>query len=78
MLESALFTNEENDDKTLEMASAKDLQRKNSLLQKFYNLSISRKTGIIPWFSLIALGLIVGAGGLILRNSLISQVLTAS
>ncbi|MGF1539399.1 MAG: methyl-accepting chemotaxis protein [Pleurocapsa sp.] len=46
-----------------------------SLLQKFYNLPIARKTGLIPWFSLGALAIVVGSGSLILRQSLKSQLL---
>ncbi len=44
-------------------------------LQRFYNLPINRKTGLIPWFSLGALAIILGAGNLILRYSLKSQLL---
>ena len=44
-------------------------------MKKFYNLPISRKTGLIPWFSFGALLIILGAGSLILRQSLKSQLL---
>jgi len=37
-------------------------KRKRSFLQWFYNLSISRKTQIIPWFNFVFLGGIVGIG----------------
>ena len=41
-----------------------------SLLRRFYNLPIDRKTDLIPWFSFGALALVVGAGGLILQSTL--------
>jgi methyl-accepting chemotaxis protein len=47
----------------------------NPLLQKLYNLPIDRKVGLIPWFSLGALVIILGAGGTILRNNLQQQQL---
>ncbi|GAB4532174.1 MAG: hypothetical protein Tsb0014_16340 [Pleurocapsa sp.] len=46
-----------------------------SLLQKFYSLPIYRKTGLIPWFSLGALTLVVASGAIILRQSVKNQLL---
>ncbi len=44
-------------------------------IKQFYNLPISHKTGLIPWFSFGALVIILGAGSLILGQSLKSQLL---
>jgi methyl-accepting chemotaxis protein len=44
-------------------------------LKKLYNLPISSKTALISWFSLGALAIVLGAGSLILRQSLKSQLL---
>ena len=47
--------------------------RKNSnssLLYRFYNLPINRKTDLIPWFGFGALALVLGAGGFILKGNL--------
>ena len=41
-----------------------------SLLRRFHNLPIDRKTNFIPWFSFGALALVVGAGGLIFQSTL--------
>ncbi|BAU64301.1 methyl-accepting chemotaxis sensory transducer with GAF sensor [Stanieria sp. NIES-3757] len=43
-------------------------------LKQFYNLSISRKTSIIPWLSFAALALVLGTGTIILRQSLQAQL----
>ncbi|WP_019508929.1 methyl-accepting chemotaxis protein [Pleurocapsa sp. PCC 7319] len=49
-------------------------EAKSPLLQQLYNLPISYKTGLIPWFSFGALVLVLGAGGLILSGTLKSQL----
>ena len=50
---------------------------KRSFLQWFYNLSISRKTQIVPWFTFVALVGIVGAGAVLIvtggRTQLLKQ-----
>jgi len=38
---------------------------KHSLLKWFYDLSISRKTQLIPWSNFVILGVIVGAGAVL-------------
>jgi methyl-accepting chemotaxis protein len=45
-----------------------------SVLPKLSNLPISRKTGLIPWLSLGALTIVVGSGGIILRQGLQKQL----
>lgn len=74
---SARFNSEENENHTTDKLLATEAgdRANSSPLQKFYNLSITRKTGLIPWFSVIALALILGVQGLILRNTLKSQLL---
>ena len=47
-----------------------------SLLSRFYNLSISRKTDFIPWFGFGALALILGSGAWMLQSSLRANLLT--
>jgi methyl-accepting chemotaxis protein len=47
----------------------------NPLLQKLYNLPIDRKIGLIPWFSLGALAIVLSAGGIIPRQNLQQQQL---
>lgn len=44
------------------------------LLHRLYNLPISYKTGLIPWFSFAGLILVLGTGGLILYGTLKSQL----
>ena len=44
------------------------------LMKKIYNLPISQKTGIIPWLSFVALTIVVAAGGIVLRQSLRSEL----
>ncbi len=44
-----------------------------SLLSKLYHLPITSKTKLISWFGLGALVMVVGSGGIILRQSLESQ-----
>ncbi|AFZ37887.1 methyl-accepting chemotaxis sensory transducer with GAF sensor [Stanieria cyanosphaera PCC 7437] len=43
-------------------------------LKQFYNLSINRKTSLIPWLSFAALALVLGIGTIILRQSLQAQL----
>ncbi|MDJ0573494.1 MAG: methyl-accepting chemotaxis protein [Pleurocapsa sp. MO_192.B19] len=45
------------------------------LLRQLYNLPISRKTALIPWFSFGGLMLVLGTGGLILYGTLKNQLL---
>lgn len=45
-----------------------------SLLRRLYDLPISRKTNLIPWFSFGGLALVLGAGGLILYGTLKDQL----
>ena len=47
---------------------------KSPLLRQLYNLPISYKTGLIPWFSFGGLILVLGMGGLILYGTLKSQL----
>ena len=47
---------------------------KSSLLRRLYDLPISRKTNLIPWFSFGGLALVLGAGGLILSGTLKGQL----
>lgn len=46
-----------------------------SLLRRLYDLPISRKTSLIPWFSFGGLAVVLGAGGLILYGTLQNQLL---
>ena len=52
------------------LESASKSMPNSSLLHRFYNLPINRKTDLIPWFSFGALALVLGAGGLMLRGTL--------
>ena len=47
---------------------------KSALLRWLYTLPLERKTGLIPWFGFIGLVLVVGAGGMMLRESLKQQL----
>ena len=76
------FTNQ-NDDGDDVMVNREDFSGQKTMgnsttmpsIKQFYNLPISRKIGLIPWFSFGALIIILGAGSLILRQSLKSQLL---
>ena len=48
-------------------------KKDSSLLSKLYHLPISSKTRLISWFGLGALVIVVGSGGIILRQSLEEQ-----
>jgi len=45
------------------------------LMRRLYDLPISRKTNLIPWFSFGGLAIVLGAGGLILYGTLKDQLL---
>jgi len=71
---SPQFNNQEYDDTQFEV-DQNLLPANTSFSQKLYGLPLSRKTSLIPWFSFGALVLILGTGGLILHQSLKSQLL---
>lgn len=48
---------------------------KSPLFNRLYNLPISRKTNLIPWFTFGGLALVLGAGSLILYGNLKAQLL---
>ena len=54
--------------------NSSEAKSKSPLLHQLYNLPISYKTGLIPWFSFGGLILVLGAGGLILSGTLKSQL----
>jgi len=64
---------ESNRPQTSDSSTAKGMH--SSLLQKLYSLPIDRKTNLIPWFSFLGFVVVLGAGGLILSQSLKNQLL---
>ncbi|MCC0176651.1 HAMP domain-containing protein [Waterburya agarophytonicola K14] len=57
-----------------ERSSTNSLGAKSPLLSKLYDLPISHKTSLIPWFSFAGLLVVLGAGGIILSGSLKNQL----
>lgn len=68
------FNNQEHDQSEIDL-SIDSSEVKSSLLRRLYNLPISRKTALIPWFSFGGLIVVLGAGGLILYGTLKNQLL---